>query len=124
MSRHHLFSYAWSPRPVSARLPASAKVSGSSARIARNADIEASTVAQDGWRAGTSLTRAVLWIGVAFALCELMTACVSDVCPRDQIMIEETCLPAAVATEEVQNRTNLRATQAAEEADGGTPTGE
>ena len=65
--------------------------------------------------------RAVIWIGVAFALCELMTACVSDVCPGDQIMIEETCLPAAVATEEVQNRRNLRATQAAEAGRVGEP---
>jgi hypothetical protein len=39
-------------------------------------------------------------------------------------MIEETCLPAAVATKDAQNRKNLRATQAAEEAPEGTPTGE
>ena len=65
--------------------------------------------------------RAVVWICVAFALCELMTACVSDVCPGDQIMIEETCIPAAVATEEVQNRRNLRATQAAEAGREGEP---
>jgi hypothetical protein len=36
-------------------------------------------------------------------------------------MIEETCLPAAVATEEVQNRRNLRGTQAAEEGQEGEP---
>ena len=70
-------------------------------------------MAQHGSRDGTSLTRTVFWCCMAVALCGLMTACVSDVCPGDQIMIEETCIPAAVATKEVQNRRNLRATQAA-----------
>ena len=68
--------------------------------------------------------RAVVWICVAFALCGLVTACVSSPCPGDQIMIDETCLPAAVATKDAQNRRNLRATQAAEEARAGTPAGE
>ena len=68
--------------------------------------------------------RAVIWICVAFAVCELVTACVSSPCPGDQIMIDETHLPAAVATKDAQNRRDLRATQAAEEARAGTPAGE
>jgi hypothetical protein len=92
--------------------------------MARNTHPRAATMAQDGGRGGTSLTRAVVWVGVAVAMCELVTACVSSPCPGDQIMIEETCLPAALATKDAQNRRDLRATQVAEEereSDDATP---
>jgi hypothetical protein len=52
---------------------------------------------------------------VAFALCELMTAFISDACPGDQTMVDRECTPSGVATEDAQNRRNLRATQIAEE---------
>jgi hypothetical protein len=79
---------------------------------------------QDGGSASPSLIRAGVQVGVLITLCGLATACISDVCPGDQIMIDRECTPAAVATEDAQNRRNLRATQAAEEeraSDDATP---
>jgi hypothetical protein len=75
-------------------------------------------MAQHGSRDGTSLTRAVVWVCVAFALCGLVTACVSDVCPGDQIMVDRECTAPGVATEDAQTRRNFRATQVAEDERG------
>ena len=61
------------------------------------------------------LTRAVFWVCVVFALFGLMTACVSDVCPGDQIMVDRECIASSVATEDALVKQNFRATQVAED---------
>jgi hypothetical protein len=103
---------------------ASAGVNAPSARIVRNERTGALTMAQHGSSDGTSLTRAVAWVCVVFGLCGLVTACVSDVCPGDQIMVDRECIPAGVATEDAQTQRNFRATQVAEDerqSDDATP---
>jgi hypothetical protein len=81
-------------------------------------------LAQHGSRVGTTLTQAFAWGCVVFALCGLLTACVSDVCPADQIMVDRECTPPGVATEDAQTQRNFRATQVAEDerqSDDATP---
>jgi hypothetical protein len=95
-----------------------------SASLVQNEHTGAPMMAQHGSRHGKILTRAVFWVWVVFALVGLMTACVSDPCPGDQIMFDEACTAPSVATEAAQNRRNLRATQVADderESDDATP---
>jgi len=70
-------------------------------------------MAQHGSRDGTSLTWAFAWVGLVFVLCGLLTACVSDPCPGDQIMVDRYCTPPGIATEDAQTERNFRATQVA-----------
>jgi hypothetical protein len=99
-------------------------VSSPSARIVRHERMGVSKMVRHGSRDGTSLTRAVAWGCVVFALFGLVTACVSDVCPGDQIMVDRECTAPGVATEEAQSQRNFRATQVAEDerqSDDATP---
>ena len=89
-----------------------------SARRVRNEGTGRAMMTQNGSRDGNSLGRAFAWAGVLIALCGLVSACVSDPCPGDQVMVREDCTPAAVATEDALVKQHFRATQVAEDERG------
>jgi hypothetical protein len=61
---------------------------------------------------------------MGFTLLGLVTACISDVCPGDQVMVNRECTAPSVATEDARIQRNFRATQVAgeeRERDDATP---